>query len=167
MNEAGAARRPWLAPGTLLVAVLVDLLPLPDPARAAPVPFVTLVLTLAWTALEPVALGPFAVFAAGLLLDAISGTPLGATPLALLAGRAVLLAMHRVTAGAPFLLLWAAIALSALAAGLTRLVALSIWWNARPDLRPMLIETLLTAAAFPLAAALVLWLSRPAGARRG
>lgn len=69
----------WL---TLLVALVVAVVPLPDVVEAFRPPWVTMVI-IYWTMMWPRVCGPLTAFIAGLLLDVLFGSMLGQHALAL------------------------------------------------------------------------------------
>lgn len=140
---------------TALLAVLVDLMPLPDAAPGSPAPNATLCVVAFWTLVRPELLTPLATFAVGLVLDAAGGLPLGLTPLALLLARAGLLAGRRFLAAQPFAVLWGCFALAALAVELARWLVASLWWRHLFALEPLLFQIGLTVATYPLVSALL------------
>ena len=81
----------WLAWPALLCAVgtLLFTAPIRVFGLGLPEPVFPLILAFAWAMIRPSVLGPFALLAFGLFLDACWGGPLGLWPVALLAGYAL------------------------------------------------------------------------------
>jgi rod shape-determining protein MreD len=145
---------------TALAAVLVDLLPLPSAAPLALAPSASLCVLYYWTVHRPDRLGAVEVFLIGLLLDAGGGMPLGLTALSLLAVRGILLPGQRFLPAQPFAAIWACFVLVAAAFAAVRWGFASLWWGRLLPTAPLLIETVLTVAAYP-AVGLLLGKLRP------
>lgn len=155
LRALGPALGRQLPAATALLAVLVDLTPLPDAAPGSLAPNATLCVVAFWTVVRPELLTAPGIFAVGLVLDAVGGQPLGLTPLTLLLARAALLTGRRYLAAQPFMVLWACFALAALAAELARWLVASLWWRHLFALEPLLFQAGLTVAAYPLVSALL------------
>jgi hypothetical protein len=116
-------------------------------------------------------MSPVVTFALGFLLDAAGGLPLGLTSLALLIVRGALLTGQRILAAQPFPVMWACFMAAALAVELVRWLAASAYWARLLPLQPVLFQTCLTIAFYPVANALLSRLRHlvpgPAYAARG
>lgn len=135
---------------TGIVAVCIDVLPLPNPAPSALAPFLTLCVLYFWTVYRPDLLSSWAVFALGLVLDAVGGLPLGLTALALLLGRGALLSGQRFLLAQPFMVIWACFVPMVLLVAALRWVLASLFWSRAFPIQPLLGEALLTLAVYPL-----------------
>ena len=153
-----AARQPlellrrFVPVATALVAVVVDLMPLPSAAPLAVGPLTTLCVLFFWCIYQPQLLGPLSIFGVCLLLDAAAGLPLGLTALAALLGRALLGSRHTLLQAYGFPVVWGCFMLAAtLVLSLRWALACLAWWHLFAY-RPILIEILLTIVVYPLIA---------------
>lgn len=137
---------------TGLVAVLLDLLPLPNPAPQSLAPFCTVGVFYFWTLYRPDLMTPAAAFLIGLVLDAVGGMPLGLTSLALLLVRSLLLTGQRFLVAQPFAVIWACFVLVAGAVAAVRWAMTSLWWGHIFAVRPVIMEAALTVAIYPVLA---------------
>jgi rod shape-determining protein MreD len=135
---------------TGLAAVLVDLLPLPDPAPQTLAPLATVCVFYFWTLYRPDLMTPLAVFAIGVMIDALGGMPIGLTSLSLLIVRSLLLTGQRFLLAQPFLVIWACFVLVVVAVGTVRWLLASLWWGRLFALEPVLLEAVLTVAIYPI-----------------
>lgn len=135
---------------TGLLAVLVDLLPLPNPAPQSLAPLTTVCVFYFWTLYRPDLMTPLAAFVIGLVFDAAGGLPLGLTALSLLLVRSVLLTGQRFLLAQPFALIWGCFVLVAVAVAAVRWALASLWWGRLFALQPVVVETGLTVAVYPL-----------------
>ena len=154
--EAWITGRPWefakrfLPLLTGLVALFVDVLPLPAGSPDTVMPALLVCVIFFWTIYRPDLLGVVSIFVLGLLLDAIAGLPLGLSPFVYLTVRNVLMPQERYLATTSFVVIWASFVIAASAVlGLRWLVA-SVWWWHLFELRPVVMELALTVAIYPL-----------------
>ena len=141
-----------LVPGlaTILFA-LVSLVPLHIPGLAVVTPAFMLMAVYHWTIYRPDLLPPSAIFAIGVLLDLLSGTPyVGISALTLLIARTVLLANRRHFVNRTFPILWGGFL--ALAAGTFTFqwAVISLLHEAILGARPAIFQAVLTVACFPV-----------------
>ena len=124
---------------TVVGAIILDLLPLPNAAPLASAPPLLIAVFYFWTVHRPDLLPPLALFVLGGLLDAVGGQPIGITSLFLLLARALLLAGLRWLHQQPWPVAWACFLPAAvMVAGLRwGLVSLTIGRSsAAPTTRP-------------------------------
>ena len=140
---------------TVLLAVVLDLLPLPNTAPQSLAPFFTVCVFAYWALFSPGLMSPAVTFAVGLLVDAAGGLPLGLTSLALLVARSVLLTGQRFLVAQPFPVLWGCFVATALAVELVRWLVASGYWGRLLPLQPVLFQTGLTIAFYPVVNALL------------
>ncbi len=151
--------QPWAWIGAPLLACLAATLVLATPLRVfglrLPEPVFPLVLAFAWPVIRPSLLGPFALLAAGLLLDLFWGTPLGLWALSLLLvyGGAQLARSLMTGRSAPVLAVWY-LALSALAFSAAYLFV-TLRAHVTPNVTGSLFQFAVTLALFPFARALI------------
>ncbi len=171
MRALDHALRGLLPFATALLAVLVDLLPLPNSAPQSLAPSLTVCVFAFWTLFRPELMTPLATFVVGLVVDAAGGLPLGLTPLALLLVRGALLTGQRFLVAQPFAVLWGCFVLVALAVELARWLIACLWWRQLLPVEPVLFQTCLTVATYPILSALLSRLNQhvvlPAHAARG
>jgi rod shape-determining protein MreD len=135
---------------TGLAAVLVDLLPLPDPGPQSLAPLTTLCVLYFWTLYRPDLMTPLAVFAIGLVLDAAGGMPLGLSSLSFLLVRSLLLTGQRFLLAQPFAVIWGCFALVVVATAAVRWLLASLWWERLFSPEPVLLEAGLTVIVYPV-----------------
>lgn len=165
MNERPGGMTGWvlgaLAPlATGLVAAYADLLPMFGSAPRPLAPSLTACIVYFWTVYRPDLMPALALFAIGVVLDAVGGLPLGLTALALLLVRGFLLSGQRFLLAQPFAVIWVCFLPVVLAlAGLRWALAVLFWGRLFP-VEPLLIEAGLTFAAYPLIGWLLTGLQR-------
>lgn len=147
----GRLRR-MLPAGTILLAALLDLAPIPDAAPYRQAPDLMLAAVFFWSLHRPGLVPAPALFALALGRDLVAGSLIGLTPATLLVLREVVIHRQRQLQAAPPLLGFAAFAFYAAAIALVRWLAACAWslhWLA-PG--PVLGSLLLTVLAWPLMA---------------
>jgi rod shape-determining protein MreD len=137
---------------TLVGAIVLDLLPLPNAAPLASAPPLLIAVFYFWTVHRPDLLPPLALFVLGGLLDAVGGLPVGVTSLALLLARALLLSAQRWLHQQPWPVAWAcflpaAFMVAGLRWGLVSLVLGRVF-----PLSPVMLEAGLSFLAYPIVA---------------
>src|SRR5438552_2032298 len=100
MRAAAMRRREWSAARfvptfTILALALLSVLPLRFPDYAAVAPLLVLAGLYYWTIYRPDLLPPAAIFLCGVVLDLLSGAPLGVAALVFLLARVVILPQRR------------------------------------------------------------------------
>lgn len=148
---------PWLSG---LLAVLVDVLPLPHASPFAPAPLVTVCVVAFWLLERPDLMTPARIFALGLVVDAAAGQPLGHASLALLAIATLLLPARLFLRGQPALLVWACFMVTVLAVETVRWASASLLVGRALPIQPLALEGALTIAVWPLVRGLLTPLSR-------
>jgi rod shape-determining protein MreD len=145
-----ARLRRLLPCATLLVAVLLDLLPLPTTGPASA--FLALGVVYYWSLYRPELLPMPVVFLLGVIYDAVAGLPLGLSSLILLLVRAVMAAHQRFFASCPLLVVWAGFLVVAPLAAALRWFVSCLWWGWLFTPQPILVELGFGLALFPLLA---------------
>lgn len=152
LHGTGLALRRSLPAASVLLAVLLDLLPVPRGAHHPVAPVLLLAVAYYWMALRPELLPAGVLFLLGLAADAAGGRPLGLTSLALIAGLLAVGICRRLLYLRAFGGLWLGFLAMLGTSGLTAWLAASLWHGALLPFRPVLAEATLSLAVFPLVA---------------
>ncbi|HET6469609.1 MAG TPA: rod shape-determining protein MreD [Geminicoccaceae bacterium] len=140
---------------TALLAVQLDLLPVPDPSPQSLAPFATLCVVYYWGVYRPDLMTPLATFVIGLTLDLLAGGPLGFNALILTLAVGLMAPRQKALVAASPLVIWLCFGLLALVVAVVRWLVASLWWGRLFALEPLLYETGLTVVLYPLASALL------------
>jgi len=149
LRRALVATAPLL---TSLVLVLVASMPLYIGHVGAVMPPLGVAAVFYWSVYRPDLMTYGAAFAVGLVADIVSGAPLGASALAVLAVRRLVLAQRRFLIGKPFHVLWSGFALSALCASTVSWCAASLYLVHAIDPLPLAARTVVSIVLFPAVA---------------
>ncbi|MFO0986910.1 MAG: rod shape-determining protein MreD [Alphaproteobacteria bacterium] len=164
MIAAPVRRVRWytqIAPvATVIAAVLLDLLWIPVPGFNAVAPAFAVMAVYCWAVWRPEYLPYTGVFAAGLLEDLVRGTPLGAGALALLAAQGFVWAQQRLLRSRSFEVMWFGFAVAALLAAAISWAAVAFSYRAVLSPWPGAMQYVLTVAAFPALALLLMRIER-------
>lgn len=160
MTETGPSRLDVVLRGSLvfasaLIALVVDLLPLPSAAPQAVAPFVALAVTYHWTVHRPDLLTPGSIFLLGILRDLAGHLPLGVHASSLLLVPALLRRVPRGLLQRSPALAWALLLPILAVVGLWRWLLAAVVWMQPAPARTFLLEALLTWAVYPLVALLL------------
>lgn len=145
---------------TVIGAVLLDLLWIPVPGFNAVAPAFAVMAVYCWAVWRPEHLPYTGVFVAGLLEDLVRGTPLGTGALALLAVQGFAWAQQRLLRTRGFEVLWLGFALTALIAAAVTWGAVAFAYRTAISPWPGAMQYVLTVAAFPALALLLLRIER-------
>jgi rod shape-determining protein MreD len=145
---------------TVFCAVLLDLLWIPVPGFNAIAPAFPVMAVYCWAVWRPQWLPYTGVFLAGVFEDLIRGTPLGTGALTLLAVQGFVWAQQRLLRATTFDVLWLGFAVTALIGAVTTWVAVAIGDRLMLSPWPGAMQLLLTVAAFPLLALMLLRIER-------
>lgn len=155
LSRLDAAWRRSLAFATALLAVLVDLLPLPSAAPQAVAPLLALAVVYHWTVQRPELFTAGSAFLLGLVRDLVGHLPLGLHAASFLLVPALLRRVPRGPLQRSLPLAWLLLLPVVAAVALARwLLAALVWMQPAPG-RTFLIEALLTWAFYPLVAGLL------------
>ncbi|MCW5771621.1 MAG: rod shape-determining protein MreD [Rhodospirillaceae bacterium] len=164
MIGAPVRRERWygqIAPmATVLGAILLDLLWIPVPGFNAIAPAFAVMAVYCWAVWRPSLLPYIGVFAAGLFEDLVRGTPLGTGSLALLAVQGFVWAQQRLLRTRSFDVLWLGFAVTAFIGAVATWCAVSIAYRMPMSPWPGAMQFLLTVAAFPPMAFILLRIER-------
>lgn len=113
-------------------------------------PYFLLIAVYYWAVIRPTTLPPLPTFITGIILDLLTGYPLGMNALTLVAAQWVTRTQRRFLAGQPFMVIWAGFALEALLAGILQWTVFSLFNTSLMSIASPLISVLMTAVLFPL-----------------
>ena len=134
-----------------LFFVIVSIVPLHLPGFAVVTPSFALMAVYHWTIYRPELLPPITVFASGLLLDLLNGTPyVGTSALFLLLTRSVLMSQRRFFVNRLFPVMWAGFLLATAIVTILEWLLVSVLHGGMLGLRPFIFAAVLTVASFPL-----------------
>ncbi|HEY0527167.1 MAG TPA: rod shape-determining protein MreD [Stellaceae bacterium] len=160
-QDEGLATKLVPASITLLLAV-ASVLPVRVPGYASVTPLFPLMSVYHWIIYRPELMPPLALFLLGLVLDLLSGAPLGVSSLLFLIARSVVIRQRRFFANRPFPFVWMGLMLLAV-------VAVAFLWAVGSavdgvllDPRPAALQAVLTVATFPAVSYLLVRVQRAA-----
>jgi rod shape-determining protein MreD len=165
MRAAAMRRREWsvarLVPTvTVLVLSFLSVLPLRFPDYAAVAPLLALAGIYYWTIYRPDLLTPAAIFLSGLVLDLLSGAPLGVAALVFLLTRVIVVPQRRFFVDRLFPFLWSGFTLLAAAAVAFLWLLGGALAGVMLDIRAAMLQWVLTVACFPAVAYLLMRVQR-------
>jgi rod shape-determining protein MreD len=138
----------WPVVLTLLL-LLASAVPLPLPAYAAVAPSFLAMGIYFWTLHRPDLMPAVAVFVLGILQDLLSGAPVGASAIALLALRYAVTAQRRILVGGSFLAVWAGFVVNAAGVAFLSWLLHSFAYATLLNPQPALFQYLLTVGLYP------------------
>ncbi len=144
----------------VLMLVLVSVTPLPIRAYGAVAPLLPMIGIYYWAIYRPDLLPFVVVFLAGLLLDLLTGAPLGVHSFAFLLCHGLVFTQRHFMVGRSFVALWCGFVVVQLLASLLEWVVFSLYSGAALRLSPALFSGLITIALFPLFAWLLMQVQR-------
>jgi len=149
LRQALVATAPLLS---ALVLVLLGSMPIYVAHVGAVMPQLGIAAVFYWSAYRPDLMTYGAAFAVGLVADLVSGAPLGASALAALLVRRIVLTQRRYMLGKPFYVLWSGFLLAAgVAAAIVWLVA-SLYNFHVAEILPATIRAVMSIVLFPAVA---------------
>jgi rod shape-determining protein MreD len=160
MNETGLSRldlasRRSLVFASALLAVVLDLLPLPSAAAWAAKPLLALVVVYHWTVHRPDLFTPSSIFLLGLVRDLAGHLPLGLHACSFLLVPALLRRVPRGLLQRSLPLAWLLFLPIVAVVGVWRWLLAAVVWIRPAPFRAFLLEALLSWAVYPLVAALL------------
>ena len=144
----------------MIGAILLDLLWVPIPGFSAVAPAFPMMAVFCWAAWRPQLIPYTAVFAVGLFEDLVRGTPLGTASLTLLVVQGLVWAQRRHLSTRSFEVLWLGFALTAIVGAFATWCAISFSYRTLLSPGPGAMQYLLTVAAFPPVAFLLMRIER-------
>ena len=144
-----------------LLFVLISVVPLNLPGFAVVTPSFTLMAVFHWSVYRPDLMPLSAVFAVGLLVDLLNGTPyIGLSSLSLLLVRTAVLSQRRYFVNRTFPVLWLGF-LAVTAGNFAFLWAVvSLLHGGMLGLRPFVFQAVLTVACYPVGSYILAWAHR-------
>jgi rod shape-determining protein MreD len=146
---------------TGVLCVLLSVMPKGVPELANVWPAFVLMAVFHWTVYRPDLLPAVAVFVLGMLLDLLNDTPIGLSALTLLTARTLLIRQRSFFLNQPFTVMWGGFLIFAVGSFAFEAAVMVFWHRATFGIRPVIFESVLTVACFPLGS----WLL--AGVHRG
>ncbi len=144
-----------------LIAVLLSVAPLNVPGLAVATPAFALMVVYHWTVYRPDLMSPVMVFAIGILLDLMEGTPyIGVSSLTFLVLRSLILLVRRRAANQSFAVVWAGFLVAAAIVIGLQWLAVSALSMTTLSARPFAFQILVTVAVYPIADYLLAQLQR-------
>tara|TARA_Y100000588_G_C13354045_1_gene543679 strand:- start:8 stop:460 length:453 start_codon:yes stop_codon:yes gene_type:complete len=132
------------------MVMAVTAMPLGVPTLTAVTPFFALIAVYFWGVYRPELLPVWVVFGLGVFQDLLTGAPTGMTALVLILVWAVAVSQRRVVLTQSFGVEWAGFMLVAGAAGLIAWITSSIYYTTFLWSDPFAVQTMLTAALYPV-----------------
>lgn len=165
MRALVVRRREWsptrfLPTVTILVLAALSVLPLRFPDYAAVAPLLALAGLYYWTIYRPDLVPPVAIFLCGVVLDLLSGAPLGVAALVFLLSRVIVLPQRRFFVDRLFPFVWGGFTLLAAAAIAFLWLLGSVFSGVMLDMRAATLQWVLTVACFPAVAYLLMRVQR-------
>lgn len=141
-----------------MASVLIAVLPLQLPNVGMTAPVWPVMAVFYWSLYRPDLMPAPAVFVIGLMLDTLSGAPVGISAVAFLFVHGIVTAQRRFFYGKPYAIVWLGFALIAAAALTLSWLLASIWHGTILGTRIIAFQYLLTVGCFPvLSWALFAW----------
>jgi rod shape-determining protein MreD len=136
--------------GMALLAIVFAATPFYLPGYGAVVPNFALMVAFYWSIYRPDLFPAAAVFAIGLIQDAMMGTPLGLNALVLLGVHGIVVSQRRFFQGKSFTVIWSAFAFVAFGAGLVSWLLAVIFGGGMIGPWPAFFSASLTFALYPI-----------------
>ena len=136
--------------GLTMALTLLTVLPLQVPRLGVAGPVWTMMSVYYWALYRPDLMPAVAVFLIGLMLDALSGTPLGINALVFLIVHRLVVTQRRFFYGKPFVIVWLGFGLVTAGAFAAAWLLTSLWHATILDLDILIFRTILTLCLFPL-----------------
>ena len=144
--------------GLTMLLLLIGVVPLHVPGFGAVTPVLPLITVFHWALYRPQLMPAVAVFAIGLLQDALTGTPIGVSAAVFVLVHGVVNTQRRFFFGKSFAIAWLGFALVSSAAFVLTWVLVSAFYGVLIQPQALFFQALLTLGCFPLLAwALLRW----------
>jgi len=135
---------------TVVLCVIASVVPAHLPVFTAVMPFFALMAIYHWTVYRPDLLPFVAVFAAGLLLDMLTGAPVGISSLVLLLAYGLVLSQRDHLLMRGFTVVWLGFLVIAAAAAVLQWIVVSLFYGMLLDVKAFLFQGVLTVAVYPV-----------------
>lgn len=147
-----------------IIFLLVGAVPVGIPGLSAVSPLLALGVIFFWAATRPLLLPPVAVFALGIMQDALSGGPIGLWALVFLFAHFFIVSQRRVLIGMSFGLGWISFAPVVLGVACLAWAAASVYYESLVSVMPFLVQGMFTLLAYPVVAwiSIFIWRRLPA-----
>jgi rod shape-determining protein MreD len=140
-----------MIPGLLLLlCIFVAAWPTGLPQFADVTPFLSLMAVYYWSIYRPELMPAIVVFAAGLVQDVVTGSPIGLMALVLILVHGVGVSQRRFFLGKSFSVEWWGFGLVTLAAAMVAWILASLYFVMLLDPKSIAVQALLTVAVYPL-----------------
>jgi rod shape-determining protein MreD len=136
--------------GLTMTLTLLTVLPLQVPYLGVAGPVWAMMSVYYWALYRPDLMPALAVFLVGLMLDALSGTPLGVNALVLLIVHRLVVTQRRFFYDKPFVIVWFGFGLVTAGAFAAAWLLTSLWHATILDSSTLILRSMLTLALFPL-----------------
>jgi rod shape-determining protein MreD len=135
---------------TVVLCVVASVVPAHLPVFTAVTPSFALMAIYYWTVYRPELLPFVAVFATGLLLDMLTGAPLGISSLVLLLAYGLVLSQREHLLMRRFTVVWLGFLALAATAAVLQWIVVSLFYGMLLDVRAFLFQGVLTVAVYPV-----------------
>ena len=146
----GGAFRATIPALTLLLCIFVTTIPFGLPYLADVTPFLSLIAVYYWSIYRPDLMPAAVAFAGGLLQDVLTGGPVGLLALVLVLVHGIGVSQRRVFLGKSFQVEWWGFGLVTAGAIFFAWAAASLYFTMFIEVRPFVVQALLTVAIYPL-----------------
>lgn len=136
--------------GLTMAFTLLSALPLRVAGLGAAGPMWTIMSLYYWALYRPDLMPAVAVFVVGVMVDALSGAPLGVNALVFLMVHRLVVTQRRFFYGKPFAIVWLGFALVAAGAFAAAWLLTSLWHGTILDQRSLVFRYTVTLGLFPL-----------------
>jgi rod shape-determining protein MreD len=133
----------------LFFFLLIGLISWPVAGMSAIKPQLVLMVVYYWAIYRPTLVPPALCFCCGILIDMLSGAPIGTNAIILVALQWLVRDQRRFLMGQPYMTIWAVFCLVALAASLGQWSLSGLSLMRWPDIRPVLASAGVTTFLFP------------------
>lgn len=149
----------------LAVLLLLSILPLGLQGYGDVRPAFLLMAVYYWAIYRPYMLSPVMTFLVGILLDLLTGGPVGLQAFLLVAVRTLTASQQKFMLAQKFMVMWACFGLVALVTGLVQWGVTDLFQQQLTEIRPVLFSALLSALLFPAVALPLFMINRAMDSR--
>lgn len=160
LQRVDQAIRHFLPTVSIIIATFLSVVIIPVPNIGSITPQLGLMTIFVWALYRPDLLRPSAVFFLGLLNDCLQGTPLGITAIVWLGVYQLVVSLRRLLAGFAFQAMWIGFAITSVAYAFVIWILMLAFGTGSASLLPILVQSVISIALFPLPSYLLLLLHR-------